>query len=151
MPEAVVHKIADALNTRRKALNGSHVLVVGVAYKRDIDDIRESPSLDVMSLLEQKGVRVSYTDPFVPALAARAWHGSCDLTSVPLDAASLADVDCVAILTDHTSIDYTSLAIASPLVVDSRNAIKERHPHVFRLGAPATADAAGAAADEEAA
>src|SRR5215217_7913929 len=82
MPEAVVHKITDALNTHRKPLNGSHVLVVGVAYKRDIDDIRESPSLDVMKLLADKGVRVSYTDPFVPKLAARAWHGDRDLTSV---------------------------------------------------------------------
>ncbi|MEQ1728969.1 MAG: nucleotide sugar dehydrogenase, partial [Vicinamibacterales bacterium] len=84
MPEAVVHKIGDALNTQRKSLNGSRVLVVGVAYKRDIDDIRESPSLDVMSLLHEQGVEVSYTDPFVPTLAARAWHGGFDLASVPL-------------------------------------------------------------------
>jgi UDP-N-acetyl-D-glucosamine dehydrogenase len=138
MPEAVVHKIGDALNTQRKSLNGSHVLVVGVAYKRDIDDIRESPSLDVMSLLEQKGARVSYTDPFVPVLPARAWHGRGDLASVDLADGTLADVDCVAILTDHSSIDYASLAAAAPLLVDSRNAVKEKHPHVFRLGAPAT-------------
>jgi len=153
MPEAVVHKIGDALNTQRKALNGSHVLVIGVAYKRDIDDIRESPSLDVMTLLLQKGARVSYSDPFVPTLPARAWHGGQDLASVALDPATLADVDCVAILTDHSAIDYTWLAAAAPLVVDSRNAVKERHPHVFRLGAPATADAAVAGANrgEEAA
>jgi UDP-N-acetyl-D-glucosamine dehydrogenase len=145
MPEAVVHKIGDALNTQRKALNGSHILVVGVAYKRDIDDIRESPSLDVMSLLAQKGARVSYTDPFVPTLAARAWHGTSDLTSLEINASTLADVDCVAILTDHSSIDYAALAVASPLVVDSRNAIKQRHPHVFRLGAPASAEAVAVA------
>jgi UDP-N-acetyl-D-glucosamine dehydrogenase len=150
MPEAVVHKIADALNTRRKALNGSHVLVVGVAYKRDIDDIRESPSLDVMNLLEKKGARVSYSDPFVPALAARAWHGSCDLTSLPLDAASLADVDCVAILTDHSAVDHGALAATAPLVVDSRNAVKERYPHVFRLGAPASQEGAPPAGEEAA-
>jgi UDP-N-acetyl-D-glucosamine dehydrogenase len=155
MPEAVVHKIADALNTHRKSLNGSHVLVVGVAYKRDIDDIRESPSLDVMGLLAQKGVRVSYTDPYVPTLHARAWNGPRDLASLDLTDASLADVDCVAILTDHTAVDYRWLAVASPLVVDSRNAVKERHPHVFRLGAPTTAAVAAAGphgtASEEAA
>jgi UDP-N-acetyl-D-glucosamine dehydrogenase len=139
MPEAVVHKVADALNSQRKALNGSHVLVVGVAYKRDIDDIRESPSLDVMKELEQKGARVSYTDPYVPTLAARAWGGSTDLESVSLGPGAFADVDCVAILTDHRAIDYTALAEQSPLVVDARNAIKERHPHVFRLGAPPAA------------
>ena len=154
MPEAVVHKIADALNTHRKALNGSRVLVVGVAYKRDIDDIRESPSLDVMSLLAQKGARVSYTDPFVPALPARAWHGTVDLESVELTPAVLDEVDCVAILTDHSSIDYASIAAAAPLVVDSRNAIKSRHPHVFRLGAPTVggpAVAAGLSSGAEAA
>jgi UDP-N-acetyl-D-glucosamine dehydrogenase len=149
----VVHKIADALNTQRKPLNGSHVLVIGVAYKRDIDDIRESPSLDVMTLLLQKGASVSYSDPFVPTLSSRAWHGGQDLASVVLDAATLADVDCVAILTDHSAIDYTSLAAAAPLVVDSRNAVKERHPHVFRLGAPPAAERtnAGVGRGEEAA
>lgn len=137
MPEAVVHKIGDALNTQRKALNGSHVLVVGVAYKRDIDDIRESPSLDVMALLEQKGARVSYVDPYVPTLPARAWHGGHELTSVEIGPGALADVDCVAILTDHSAIDYATLAGSAPLVVDTRNAVKGRYPHVFRLGAPA--------------
>ncbi|HUR33032.1 MAG TPA: nucleotide sugar dehydrogenase [Vicinamibacterales bacterium] len=153
MPEAVVHKIGDALNSQRKPLNGSHILVVGVAYKRDIDDIRESPSLDVMTLLEQKGARVSYTDPFVPTLAARAWHGGHDLASVALDAQTLADVDCVAILTDHTAVDYAWLAMSAPLVVDSRNAVKQKHAHVFRLGAPAVpgAVAVGVEPAEEAA
>jgi len=117
-----------------------------VAYKRDIDDIRESPSLDVMSVLEQKGARVSYTDPFVPSLPARAWHGTSDLESVEVDPAVLASVDCVAILTDHSSIDYASIAAAAPLVVDTRNAIKSRHSHVFRLGAP-THDGSAATID----
>jgi UDP-N-acetyl-D-glucosamine dehydrogenase len=85
---------------------------------------------------------VSYTDPFVPSLPARAWHGTRDLESVDITGGALDDVDCVAILTDHSSIDYTSLAVAAPLVVDSRNAVKERHPHVFRLGAPASSQAA---------
>jgi UDP-N-acetyl-D-glucosamine dehydrogenase len=139
MPEAVVNKIADALNSHRKPLNGSHVLVVGVAYKRDIDDIRESPSIDVMRVLEQKGARVSYTDPHVPVLPAHARRGGADLESVDIAGGLPAGVDCVVILTDHTALDYTSLATASPLVVDTRNAIRERLPHVFRLGAPTVA------------
>jgi len=107
-----------------------------------------------MRVLEQKGARVSYTDPHVPTLPARAWHGMSDLVSIDISAGVSIDVDCVAILTDHSSIDYTSLAIGSPLVVDTRNAVRERHPHVFRLGAPTTAQAEvtrGHATGEEAA
>src|SRR5439155_21850490 len=89
MPHAVVEKIGDALNARKKALNGSHVLVAGITYKRDIDDIRESPSLDVMGLLHQKGVQLSYADPHVPALPARGWRGGYDLTVRSLDRATL--------------------------------------------------------------
>jgi len=136
MPHAVVDKIGDALNAHRKPLNGSHVLIAGVTYKRDIDDIRESPSLDVMGLLHQKGARLSYSDPYVPTLASRAWPGGYDLTSSPLDAATLAGVDCVAILTDHRRFDYDALVSAAALVVDTRNAIKRPHPRVFKLGAP---------------
>ena len=142
MPHFVVDTIVDALNVHRKALNGSHVLVCGVTYKRDIDDIRESPALDVMSVLFEKGARLSYFDPFVPVLSGRAWAGGYDLESISsLSASSLADIDCVAILTDHRSIDYRALAAAAPLIVDTRNTIEERYPHVFRLGAPRPAHA----------
>ncbi len=151
MPEAVVRKIGDALNTQRKPLNGSHVLVVGVAYKRDIDDIRESPSLDVMSVLHEKGARVSYVDPFVPSLPARAWHGDRDLASLEMGPGAFADVDCVAILTDHSTLDYQTLAGSAPLVVDTRNAVKGRYPHVFRLGAPASTGVPARAGAEAAA
>jgi len=136
MPHFVVDKIATALNVQRKPLNGSHVLIVGIAYKRDIDDMRESPSLDVMGLLHERGARISYVDPFVPTLAARSWKGGYDLESGTLDPVALAEVDCVAILTDHRIIDYPALAAASSLIVDTRNAIKSEYPHVFRLGAP---------------
>ena len=136
MPHAVVDKIAEALNTQKKPVNGSHILVAGVAYKRDIDDIRESPALDVMGLLHEKGARLSYTDPHVPALAGRAWPGGYDLHSVSLDRLPTIPVDCVAILTDHSAFDYDALAAGAALVVDTRNAIKRPHPHVFRLGAP---------------
>src|SRR5215204_4788689 len=101
MPHFVVDKIADALNRHRKPLNGSTVLVLGIAYKRDIDDIRESPSLDVMTLLHQKGATVRYADPYVPALQARHWPGGFDLATEPITPEALAAVDCVAILTDH--------------------------------------------------
>jgi UDP-N-acetyl-D-glucosamine dehydrogenase len=136
MPHAVVDKIADALNVRKKALNGSNVLIAGIAYKRDIDDIRESPALDVMGVLHQKGARLSYSDPHVPRLPGRAWPGAYDLVSVPLDARALAQADCVAILTDHRAFDYAALVAGAPLIVDTRNAIKTSHPNVFRLGAP---------------
>jgi UDP-N-acetyl-D-glucosamine dehydrogenase len=137
MPHFVTDTIADALNVHRKPLNGSRVLVVGIAYKRNIDDIRESPALDVMGLLLAKGARLSYFDPFVPFLSGRAWPGGYDMESVAsVNAATLAEFDCVAILTDHRSIDHEALACAASLVVDTRNAIKTRYPHVFRLGAP---------------
>jgi len=136
MPHFVVDKIADALNGQRKAINGSTVLVLGVAYKRDIDDIRESPSLDVMTILHEKGARVQYADPYVPALAARAWPGAFDLQSQPLTEETLAAADCAAILTEHRSVDYDMVRRHARLIVDARNAVPGIHPHVFRLGAP---------------
>ena len=142
MPHAVVNKIVDALNVQRKPLNGSHILVAGVAYKRDIDDVRESPALDVMSILHDKGARVSYTDPYVPAVSGSAWHGGYNLHSLPLNASTLAGIDCVVIATNHSTIDYALLVAGAPLIIDTRNAIKQEYPHVFRLGAPQPAHAA---------
>jgi len=136
MPHAVVDKITDALNIQRKSLNGSHVLVAGIAYKRDIDDIRESPALDVMGLLHAKGARLSYTDPYVSRLAASAWPGGYELWSVSPDRLPILSIDCLVVLTDHRAFDYDALAAVAPLVVDTRNAIKRTYPHVFRLGAP---------------
>jgi len=146
MPHFVVDKIADALNRHRKALNGSSVLIVGLTYKRDIDDIRESPSLDVMTLLQAKGARVAYTDPHVPTLAARAWPGGVDLRSEPLTPETLAAADCVAILTEHRTVDYATVLASAKLIVDTRNAIAGTHSHVFKLGAPSPALPAGASA-----
>jgi UDP-N-acetyl-D-glucosamine dehydrogenase len=142
MPHATVQKIADALNVQKKALNGARILIAGIAYKRDIDDMRESPSLDVMGLLHQQGAQVCYADPHVPTLAGRSWLGGHDLESLALDAATLAGIDCVAILTDHSAFDYGLLVAAAPLIVDARNAIKQTYPHVFKLGAPQPAHAA---------
>jgi UDP-N-acetyl-D-glucosamine dehydrogenase len=138
MPHHVVDKITDALNSQSKAVRGSNVLVAGVAYKRDIDDLRESPALDVMAVLEQKGALVSYADPYVATIPARDWPGNRDLQSVALTADALRAADCVVILTDHRAFDYDALVANARLVVDSRNAIKRPYPHVFKLGAPVT-------------
>ena len=136
MPHYVVDKVGEALNTRRKAVNGSKVLIAGVAYKRDIDDMRESPALDVMGLLQARGAIVSYADPYVPSLRARDWSGPADLKAVDLVRGAIAQYDCVVIVTDHKTFDYAALVAEADLVVDTRNAIKTAHPHVFRLGAP---------------
>jgi UDP-N-acetyl-D-glucosamine dehydrogenase len=136
MPHYVVEKVADALNTRRKAVNGARILVAGVAYKRDIDDMRESPALDIMGLLQAKGAQVDYTDPHVPELHGREWAGGVDLRSVELSPALIRQYDCLVIATEHTAFDYHALVAEAELIVDTRNAIKGSHPHVFKLGAP---------------
>jgi UDP-N-acetyl-D-glucosamine dehydrogenase len=136
MPRYVADKVAEALNSRSKAVRGSTVLVLGVSYKRDIDDVRESPALDVMAVLHDKGARMQYHDPYVPELPAREWRGDRDLSSVALTPGTLAAADCVVIVTDHRAFDYAVITKAAPLIVDSRNAIKTTHPHVFKLGAP---------------
>ncbi len=139
MPTFVVGKIADALNQHQKSISGSTVLVLGVAYKRDIDDIRESPALDVMTLLRQKGARLQYADPYVPVLTTDHWHGGELMHSESVTAATIARADCVAILTEHRVVDYAMVQHAAKVVVDTRNAIKGTHDNVFRLGAPAPA------------
>jgi UDP-N-acetyl-D-glucosamine dehydrogenase len=120
MPEYVVQRVADALNSVKKPLNGSRVHLFGVAYKRDVGDVRESPALDIAELLIKRGALVSYTDPYVPNL----FHAGHRLESVPFEA-SLADrYDCAVICTDHTSFDYPMIAASLALVVDTRNALK---------------------------
>jgi UDP-N-acetyl-D-glucosamine dehydrogenase len=136
MPHYVVDKVSEALNTRRKAVNGSKVLVAGVAYKRDIDDMRESPAMDVMGLLLARGAQIAYADPWVPEVHAREWSGGYDLKSVEMTRGAIAQYDCVVIVTDHKSFDYRALVEEADLIVDTRNAIREPHPNVFKLGAP---------------
>lgn len=134
MPHHVVDKVTDALNAARKSVHGSRVLVLGVAYKRDIDDLRESPALDVMALLHLKGAELSYHDPYIPSLAADAWPGGIALTSIALTPATLAAADCVVVVTDHHALDLDLVGRHARLVVDSRNAIRPALDHVFRLG-----------------
>jgi UDP-N-acetyl-D-glucosamine dehydrogenase len=136
MPHYVVEKIADALNTRRKSVNGSKILVAGIAYKRDIDDMRESPALDVMGLLHGKGAVLSYADPYVPKLHARDWPGRQDIKASKITRGSIGQYDCVVIVTDHKAFDYDAIVAEADVVVDTRNAIKKRYPNVFRIGAP---------------
>jgi UDP-N-acetyl-D-glucosamine dehydrogenase len=142
MPHYVVTKIQDALNTQRKALNGATVLVAGITYKADIDDMRESPALDILHLLHERGANVQYSDPWAPELAAGAWPGTHALESVDLDGGTLAAADCVVIVTNHSAFDYDLIVQGSKLVVDTRNATRIRAPHVFRLGAPSLASLA---------
>lgn len=121
MPEFVVEKIQNALNDAGKPLRNSHVHVLGIAYKRDIDDVRESPALDIIELLRRRGSRVTYSDPYVPVVRLEGG----DLTSS--DAASVAaEADCCVIVTDHKKVDYESLVERAKLIVDTRNALKGR-------------------------
>ena len=119
MPLFWVRKVAEALNLQGKAVRGAAVLVLGVAYKRDIDDIRESPALDIIRLLEGQGARVVYSDPHVPCFS----ENGREYRSVPLDSQAVAAADCVMIVTDHTAVDYRMIGRNAKLVVDTRNAM----------------------------
>jgi UDP-N-acetyl-D-glucosamine dehydrogenase len=129
MPEYVVQRIADALNSVKKPINGSSVHLFGVAYKRDVNDVRESPALDVIELLVKRGAIVSYTDPHVPRLES----GGHSWTAMPFETAMSQPVDCAVVATDHTAFDYSRIA-GLPLVVDTRNALKAfKRPSIFAL------------------
>ena len=118
MPHFVADKVRNALNDAGKPVKGSRIHVMGVAYKRDIDDLRESPALDVMMLLERRGAVLTYSDPHVPTVRMDGW----ELTASPEEAA--ANADCVVIVTDHSAFDYGALVLRSRLIVDTRNALR---------------------------
>jgi UDP-N-acetyl-D-glucosamine dehydrogenase len=113
--------------------------VLGIAYKRDIDDIRESPALDIIALLKQKGGLVEYHDPYAPHVEAREWPAAVEMQSVPLSDQALTQADCVVIVTDHRVFDYEQILRHARLIVDTRNAIKPPNGRVFKLGAPVVA------------
>ena len=121
MPYYVVRQLAAGLNQQRKSVNGSKVLVLGLAYKRDIDDLRESPSLTIIELLREQGAVVAYNDPYF-ATVGRGRHYDLSMTCAPLD--NLAQYDAVMIVTDHSAYDYKAIVEQSQLVVDTRNATK---------------------------
>ena len=124
MPHYVLSKVVDALNDQRKAVAGSRLLVIGVAYKRDTSDIRESPSLDVIKLLRERGAKVDYHDPHVPRLAAGTAGPGPATSSIKLTPQMLKRYDCTVIVTDHKGIDYQKIVDGSKVVVDTRNATR---------------------------
>ena len=121
MPAYVVQSVSKALNSHKKAVNGSKVLVLGMAYKKNIDDLRESPSLTIIELLRNEGAEVSYNDPFIPTVG-KGRHYNLNMTSTSLD--RLEEFDCVLIVTDHSDYNFEDIVKRSQLVVDSRNATK---------------------------
>jgi UDP-N-acetyl-D-glucosamine dehydrogenase len=127
MPLFVVDKVQNALNEQGKPVKGSRIHILGVAYKKDIDDVRESPALDIIQLLERRGGKLSYSDPHIP----RVRFDTLELCS---DEAALANADCVVIVTDHSGFDYKALVKTAPLIVDTRNALKgEASDKIVRL------------------
>lgn len=129
MPEFVVEKIQNALNDVSKPVRGSHVHIMGVAYKRDIDDVRESPALDIIMLLQQRGARITFSDPFIPSIRISG------KTLESQDAgASCASADCVVIVTDHSKVDYAAIVDQSKLIVDTRNSLRSfKSPKIVKL------------------
>ncbi len=131
MPRYVVERVIEAMNDAGKCLNGSRILVAGVAYKRDVSDLRESPALDIIELLRERKAIVDYADPYIPALRLA---DDTSLVAVPLDEARLRAADCVVIVTDHRAFDYDEIARLSPLIVDTRNALAGvEGAHIWRL------------------
>ncbi len=120
MPAHIVSRTADILNNRGKCLNGSKILILGVAYKRDVSDTRESPAIEVINLLSQKGAQISYNDPYVPFLQDETFS----LKSVPLNEKNLKKADCVIIVTDHTKYNYSHIIKNAQVIFDTRNATK---------------------------
>lgn len=133
MPNVVQTKVTVALNNSQKCLNGADVLLLGVAYKRDVDDVRESPAIQIIIELWKKHANVTYHDPHVAQLTV----DGTQLDSLPMDSKTLSSADCVVIVTDHTAFDFDYISETSQLIVDTRNAIKSRDlPHVYHLGVP---------------
>jgi UDP-N-acetyl-D-glucosamine dehydrogenase len=132
MPRYVITKVQDALNDHQKSLKGSDVLVLGAAYKPDIDDLRESPAIDVIRLLQQKGAKVSYHDPYIPCIKHEDWQ----IKSVPDMMKAVKSADCVVIVTNHKVFDYAAILHESKLIVDTRNALNlagKKNSKVVRL------------------
>jgi UDP-N-acetyl-D-glucosamine dehydrogenase len=122
MPYYVIDKITDALNDQGRAVRGAKIVVLGVAYKRDVDDTRESPALDIISLLRQKGADASFVDPHVPEIVL---DGDVRLRSQPLCQALLQETDCVVIVTDHSAFDWSMVAANSKVIVDTRHVLTD--------------------------
>ena len=132
MPRYVISKVMDALNMHSKSLRGSKILVLGMAYKKNIDDIRESPALDIYALLLEKGAEVYYHDPFVPSFKFE----DTVISSTDICEESIKYYDCVILATDHACFDYPMISKNTQLIVDTRNGFKEYRENIIKLGAP---------------
>jgi UDP-N-acetyl-D-glucosamine dehydrogenase len=141
MPAFVVRKVAEALNQQRKAVNGSRIMIVGVAYKKDIDDLRESPAFDIIRLLQDQGAEIEYHDPHCPVIAddGHTMVRGLPMYSRTLDAATLSEMDCVVIATDHSTVDYQQIADNAAIVVDTRGAMRNVSGPAQILGLSASA------------
>ena len=131
MPKYVVNKLMDGLNNAGKALRGSRILVLGIAYKKNVDDVRESPSVEIMQQLKEQGAEVDYCDPYFPEFPKMRRY-DFELNSKAFSTATLIEYDCVLIGTDHDLFDYDQIFTEAPLVVDTRGRAKEPNEHVFR-------------------
>ncbi|HZV67497.1 MAG TPA: nucleotide sugar dehydrogenase, partial [Telluria sp.] len=131
MPQWVVGKLAEALNQRARSVKGSRVLVLGIAYKKNVEDMRESPSVELMEILRGKGALVDYSDPHVPAFPVMREH-SFDLRSVELTPATLASYDVVLLATSHSAFDYALIQQHASLIVDTRGVYLDRLPNVVK-------------------
>lgn len=131
MPEYVVGKLVKALNDRKKALNGSQILVLGIAYKKNVDDMRESPAVEIMELIRAGGAEVAYSDPHVPVFPKMRAH-KFDLASVPLTPETLAGFDAVVLATDHARFDYGMICAHAPLIVDSRGVYRHSADNIVK-------------------
>jgi len=125
MPYHVAEATANALNEQKKSMKGSKILLLGVAYKKDVDDLRESPSLKIMQLFQQRGAALDYNDPYFPQLHRMRHYNYENMKSVPLTPQTLASYDAVVIATDHSSYDYTAIVDSAKLVIDTRNATRQ--------------------------
>lgn len=130
MPHWVVGKVADALNDHGKAIKGSRILVLGLAYKKNIDDTRESPAVEIMDLLQSKGAHIDYSDPHVPVFPRKRDY-YFDLSSVPLTEETVASYDCVVLATDHDGFDYEILARRAQIMVDTRGRLRDGRNIIF--------------------
>ncbi|GAB4245984.1 MAG: nucleotide sugar dehydrogenase [Acidobacteriota bacterium] len=133
MPEYCVGRIVKILNQRRKAVNGSKILVLGVAYKRDVSDTRESPAIDIIRLLEADGAEVDYHDPHVPELVMDHASGRETKRSVPLTSEAVSAYDLVVLTTDHSAVDYPMVQAHAQVIFDTRNAYRGEYPNVVKL------------------
>ena len=131
MPHWVVHKIADALNERTKSVKGSKILVLGIAYKKNVDDMRESPSVELMELLRERGAEVQYSDPYIPVFP-NIRRGRMDLKSVEMTPENIKGFDCVLVATNHDKFDYMKIKEHAQLIVDTRGVYLEPSPKIVK-------------------